>query len=561
MASEPKVMVMWGANAAHTGGSFNKVDRYDMNRCLANGMKMIVIDPKDIEIWPEKHMRASDCDYWLRPRPNSDGILAMGFIKVIVDEGLYDEDYIRDWTIGFDKIVAETKKYTLEDVERLTWVPKQDIVEAARLIATEWPCAIANGNGLEGNVSAFQALRAICILRGIIGSVNTPKGAFCELDCADYRRTGSFMIGEMKDVFKDYPRIPKRTIGGIESGMAARFGYVPVQSLVRALLEGEPYTPKVGIGFVNNPLLTYPDSRAVEEAFKKFELLVFSELFPTATTRVCDIVLPAAFMHEHDTLAYWPAWHGGMRANVELVPPPGEAWSDMKFINELAKRVGLEKYFPWENEEQILDYMLEPSGLTWKQMRDEVHFVGEKWLYDPDKVIGYNTPSGKVELECETLTKYFADTVPTFEKLAKPLQGIFDMTADYPLIFTNYKSEIFMASGYRSVERLLKKSLPPTAYLSPETANEFGIEEGDWIWIETYRGRMKQQARLQEGIHPKVVNVEFGWGDWIYPDSNMNLITDYRKPWDYESGSVTIRGYACKIYKAAEEEDGNGHDA
>jgi len=553
MEGEPKSMVIWGSNPAHTGGTFNMIGRYDMNRCITNGMKVIIIDPKNIELWPEKGMHASDCDYWLRARPNSDGVLAMGLNKVIIEEGLYDKKYIDEWTLGFDDIVQECKTFTLDEVADLTWVPKEQIIEVARVIAGNAPSVIATGNALEGSVSSFQTLRAINVIRGLTANVNTPTAGFCEIECAEYKRTGSFMIGDIKDILRKYPRSPERTIGGFETGMAARFGYVPTQTLIRALLEENPYLPKVGIGFVNNPLLTYPDSRATAEAFKKFDLLVYSELFPTATTNISDIVLPAAMMHEHDTVAYWPAWHGGIRANVRLVDPPGEAWSDMKFINELAKRVGLNDYF-WDHEEQILDYMCEPLGLTWKQFRDEVHYVRGKWKYDPERIVGYGTPSGKVELRCDTLKKYGADPVPRFKHVKAPLQGLFDITEEYPLIMTNYKSEIMMLSGYRCVERLMKKSLPPTTYLSPETAKEYGIEEGDWIWIETYRGRMKQQARLQEGTHPKVVNVEFGWGDWVYPEANQNIITDYRKPWDNDTGSCTIRGYACKIYKVKEEE-------
>jgi len=451
------------------------------------------------------------------------------------------------------KLRKKYSTFTLDEVETLTWVPKKQIVDAARLIATNPPCVIGTGNALEGSVAAFQTLRAICILRGITSNVNTPRGGLCELRCANYKRPGSFMIGDLKERLKTYPRSKERTIAGFETGMAARFGYVPTQALVRALLEEEPYLPKVGICYVNNPLITYPDSKATEEAFKKFELLVVSELFHTATTKVADIVLPAAFLHEHDTVAFWPAWFAGVRANAKLVDPPGEAWSDTKFINELAKRVGLSEYF-WENEEQIMDYMVEPLGLTWKKFRDEVHHIDGQWMYDPQKVSGYSTHSGKVELVCEDLKKYNVNPVPRFKELKRPLEGLFDMTKEYPLIMTNYKSEVMMLSGYRNIDRLMKKSLPPTTYLHPDTAREYGIAENDWIWIETYRGRMKQQVRIQENVHPKVVNVEFGWGDWIYEDSNQNILTDYRKPWDGDTGSVAIRGYACKIYKVRKKE-------
>lgn len=554
MDGNPKVIVIWGGNLAHTGGTFSNIGRYDLNRLLMGGdTKLIVIDPKDIEIWPEKGMHASDADIWIRPRPNSDGVLAMGMIKVIIEEGLYNEEYIKDWTIGFDEICREIETFTLDDVEELTWVPKQAIQEAARIYATNKPGVIGTGNALEGNVAAFQTARAICAIRGITGNVNTPDGGHIDLEPPSYYPPGRFMLGDLKGRLKEFPRSPERTIGGGVFQLASRFGYVPTQALVKALLEEDPYLPKVGLALVTNPLLTYPDSKATEKAFKKFELLVVSELFHTSTTRIADIVLPAAFMHEHDTLAYWPAWFAGVRANRKLVDPPGEAWPDIKIFNELAKKVGLGQYF-WESEEEAMDYMVKPLGLTWEKFRDDVKYLPGKSKYDPNKVIGYATPSGKVELYCETLKKSGVEPIPHFEEVKKPLFGRFDINEEFPLMMTDYKSELFMLSGYRNIDLLRKKSLPPTTYMNPETAKEYGLKDGDWIYIETYMGKIRQRLSTQAGMHPKVVNVEFGWGDWGYEDSNMNLLTDYRPPWDYPTGSIAIRGYPCKVYKASEKE-------
>lgn len=553
MANNPKVVIIWGANLAHTGGTFSNIGRYDLNRALVSGdTRLIIIDPKNVEIWPEKGMFASDADYWIRPRPNSDGILAMGFVKVIVEEGLYDEDYIREWTMGFDEVKAEVAKFTLEEVEELTWVPKETIQEVARVYALNKPGVIGSGNALEGSTAAFQTLRAICLMRGLTGNVGTPDAGHVDMEPPSYYPPGRFMMGDLKEKLKELPRSPERTIGGGVFQLASRFGYVPTQALVHALLESDPYMPKVGMAFVTNPLLTYPDSVATEKAFRRFELLVVSELFPTATTNIADIVLPAAFMHEHDTVAYWPAWFANVRANRKLVDPPGQAKSDMWMINELAKRVGLGEYF-WEDVEDSLDYMVRPLGVSWETFRDEIIYIHGKRMYDPDKVAGYGTKSGKVELFCPGLEKAGVDPVPRFESLKHPLKDRFDLSAEFPLMMTNYKSEIFMLSGYRNLKRLSNKSLPPTVYMHPDTAQEYGLAEGDWIWVETYMGRIKQQLALQDGVHPKVVNVEFGWGDWGYEDANMNIITDYRAPWDYPTGSVAIRGYACKVYKAESE--------
>lgn len=555
--SNPKLLVLWGTNLAHTGGTFQGVERSKFNEALVSGnTRLVVIDPKDIEIWPEKGMRASHADHWLKPRPQSDGILAMGLIKVIIDEKLYDQKYIDEWTVGFEEVRREVATFTLDDVEQLTWIPKETIQEVGRLIGTSKPGMVLTGNSLEGNIQAFQTQRALAILRGITASVNTPDGGFMAIKPGRYYPPGSFMMSDLKEKLKEYPRTRDNTIGGHDFSLASKFGYVPTQALVDALLTGKPFMPKVGLTFVNNPLLTYADSRATEAAFRKFELLVVAELFHTATTRIADIVLPAAILSEHESIAYWPAWGGTVRAHPKVVDPPGEAWSDMKIINELAKRVGLGEYF-WENEEMALDYMLKPMGLTWQQFRDDVKYEHGRNAYDPEKVTGYSTPSGKVELYCEKLAKYNVAPLPLFKDLIEALMGNCEITEEYPFVLTNYKSEVFMLSGYRGVKELRKKSMPPTTIMSPEAAKKLGLQTGDWIYIETPKGRIRQKLSIQEGGHPKIVNVEFGWGDYGYADANNNLLTSYERPWDVATGCVTLRGLACKVYKAppAEEEE------
>ena len=128
-------------------------------------------------------------------------------------------------------------------------------------------------------------------------------------------------------------------------------------------------------------------------------------------------------------------------------------------INELAKRVGLREYF-WEDVNDALDYMVKPLGLTWEKFRDEVIYIHGTSLYDPEKVAGFKTRSGKVELVVPSLEKVGVDSLPSFAKLKGPLTGKFDCSDEYPLMMTNYKSEIFMLSGYRNVDLLVNKSLP-----------------------------------------------------------------------------------------------------
>jgi anaerobic selenocysteine-containing dehydrogenase len=120
------------------------------------------------------------------------------------------------------------------------------------------------------------------------------------------------------------------------------------------------------------------------EAFKKVEFLVVSEIFPTPTSEIADLVLPAAWGAEHNSLGYWPGWHDEMRAYPKIVEPPGEAKADAWWVNELAKRLGLEQYF-WKNEEDSFDEFLAPSGITWKEFVDIRSLNNKKEYKKPEE--------------------------------------------------------------------------------------------------------------------------------------------------------------------------------
>ena len=120
--------------------------------------------------------------------------------------------------------------------------------------------------------------------------------------------------------------------------------------------------PKAAWVILNNPLLTFPDSKETKRAFLKLEHIFVNEIFHTPMTEIADIVLPAAWMMEHDTCSFWPGWLGKIKSSPKIVEPPGEAWSDIKIVNELAKKCGYEKYF-WETEEGGLDEFMKPFGV------------------------------------------------------------------------------------------------------------------------------------------------------------------------------------------------------
>ena len=526
----PSLIVLWGINTIHTSGGMR---RETLAAALDNGAKLVVIDPKKIDM-------AGIADLWLRVRPGSDGALAMGALKTIIEEKLYDQEMVANWTVGFEKLEEHIKCFSLEDVESVTWVPPGQIEEFARLYAQVKPGVIQWGNALDMVKNSFQAGRAIAIMRAITGNLNIP-GSDVFLTPAPFTRPGRFFL------LRKYPRKAERILGD-QFKVAQYSAFIPPHTLIKAILDEKPYTIKAAMFILTNPIVSYPNSRKTYQALMKLDFIVVSDLFMTPTAALADIVLPAAWGMEHEELGYWPGWYEEIRVHPKIVDPPGECWPDTKIINELAKRMGFTDDF-WGNDEEALDMMLEPSGMTYGELKEK-RILHAKREY---KKHNYRTPSGKVEIYSEQLEKMGYSPMP----LWKELNTLPEANEEYPLLFTNGKEEGYMLTSYKHVSTARKIRPDPMVEINPETAEKLGLNEGDWVYIETREGRIKQRLSLNKDIDTRVVIGSFGW--W-FPDeastvygwekANINILTSSGPDYDPATGSTQLRGIPCKVYRA-----------
>lgn len=532
-SSLTRLIVLWGSNPVYTSCY---IRRETIRAALSRKAKLVVINPKKIDL-------VDLADMWIKPRPGSDGALAMGFLKVIVEKKLYDEKFVNQWVAGIGLIEEHVKSYSLEDVERVTWVPKKDIEAFVRLYASVRPGIIPPGNALDHSIHSLQTWRAINIMRALVGNIDIPGGEVF-IEPASYTRAGRFML------LSKNPRTEK-TIGS-QYKLAMRGVCVPTQVLAKAILEQKPYPIKAAIFILTNPLLSYPNASETHEALRKLEFMVLSDIFMTPTAAIADIVLPAAHGMEYDSIGYWPAEEGEIRAYPKLVDPPGDAWSDMKWINELAKKMGLKEHF-WENENEALDVMLKPAGLSYDEFKSKRIIKGEP-RYKKHEESGFKTPSGKVEIYSKQLEELGYSPMPLFEEVSK---FRFDISTEFPLLMTNAKESTYYLSGYRQVKFLRNITPEPVVELNPETAKMLGLKEGEWVYIETKNGRIKQKLAFDSDLDPRVVFVAFGW---YFPEqesnllewnkSNINVLTDNDTPYESAIGSVALRGIPCRVYKA-----------
>ena len=524
----PGLIAVWGANIVQTEGPHA---REWLKASLKAGAKLIVIDPKRIDV-------AKKADLWIRPRPGSDGALAMGLIKVIIDEGLYDKDFVASSVLGFDRLQAEVETFTLDDVTEVTWVPRAQIEQFARMLVEFKPALIRMGNVFSHGVNSLQAARAICILSAITGRENIP-GWDLSSKAAKWTRPGRLML------LSSFPRKAERSLGG-KFKWAMMTAYIPYQSLTRGMLEGKL---KAAFFILSNPLSSYPDARETHDALMKLDTLIVSELFMTPTAAMADFVLPAATSGEHDTMGYWG---GPLRAFPKLVDPPGEAWSDVKIIIELAKRLGLGSYFP-DGEKEVADLVLEPSGLSWDEFKDKRILGATSKQKDPED-ISIGTPSGKIEIVSEQMTQFDSSSMPLWEELSRYNAG--DVSDEFPLLLTTRLEEAYKLTGFRQLESGIKRKPEPTLEMNPDTAEALGLEEGEWVNIETRNGGIRQKLDLDEDLDPKVVYASFGW--WFpeepgnlfeWDKSNVNILFDTKKE-EPATGTVEVRGIPCRVSRA-----------
>jgi anaerobic selenocysteine-containing dehydrogenase len=328
---------------------------------------------------------------------------------------------------------------------------------------------------------------------------------------------------------------------------------VPLQVATAALLDDRPYAIKALYLQGTNPLVSYPDSQAVREALERVAFLAVAEVFQTPTAAMADIVLPAATGFEFNDIGHYGLPHGFLLARPKLVDPPGFAWSDMRILNELGKKLGLAEFF-WDDEAEMLDHLLSPSGLGYQAFVDRGVLRG-KASFRSYRDKGFKTPSGKVELFSSVLEKMGLDPLPSF---VDPIDATNHLSPEYPFVLTSAKNPVFFHSTNRQIDSLRRISPDPVVEISSETAHELGICDADWVWIRTSGGKIRQRARVNPRMDPRVVCAEYGWwfpeqdeqGLFGWNRSNLNVLTTNTPPYDPLVASVNLRCIPCALERA-----------
>jgi anaerobic selenocysteine-containing dehydrogenase len=524
-----RCIILWGHNPTNS----NPVLAESILRAKDKGATLIVIDPRRVPL-------AKMADIHVQPRPGTDCALILGLINIIVSRGLYDEEFVDRWTFGFDRLAKHVKLYTPSYVEKITWVPADMIEKVAQAYATTKPACIVQGtNALDQHPAGIQNSRGVAILQAITGNIDVPGGfirapRLRENPIEMPTKPEEAAIGQ-----KEYPVF--------YSVFGREFGEGQAMLLCDNLLTGEPYPIKMMIISGSNPLLTWPDSQKIKQAFQKLNFLVVMDQFMSQTAKMADIVLPAATFLERTELSdYYSLWGLPYVMLRKKVVDYEECWPDLKFWFELAQRLGYAQYFPWKTIEEVLDYILEPSGLTVKKLTEEtpqgVTYGSVKYKEKEYEFEGFRTPSGKVELYSETLAGLGYPPMPTFEEPPESPVSNPGLAEEYPLVLTTGARILeFCHSQHRNIPRLCQKSPEPLAEINLATATKYGIADGDMVRVSTKRGSIEIKTIVSENIMPDVICISHGWDE-----ANVNILTS-QEPADPIIGYPALKALLCRV--------------
>jgi anaerobic selenocysteine-containing dehydrogenase len=442
----------------------------------------------------------------------------------IISQNLYDKEFVDKWVFGFEEFKARVAKYDLDTVSKITWIPKEQIIAAAEMYAKAKPAAIQWGIPIDANPEGVVVSQAITSLWCLTGNIDNPGGnviAKSSHGVTSYPYTQD----EMKSLYGEelFKTLSEKRIGAWKYPMIKNFRAWASEDVCLDQLEtGKPYKIHGAWIQTNNVLSSAQDTRRHYEALKNLDFIVVVDTFHNPTSQaLADIVLPAATYAEKDSIRTWWAPLCAMPKAVQV----GECKSDWEINFELAKR--LNPKFKFKTLKDMFDDRFGKAGLTfdgvvkdggWKWAPDDdpsqPYYRYERGLLRADHKPGFNTPTGKIELYSKRLEEWGLDPLPYYQEAEESPISTPELWKEYPVIINSgRRSSVLFHSEHRMIPWLREIDPYPSAEMHPETAKAAGVQDGDWIYIENKRGRVKFKAKVTPTVLPHVVSCAHNW--WL----------------------------------------------
>jgi anaerobic selenocysteine-containing dehydrogenase len=519
----PKLIVNWGANCENSGVSNGQP--FAILNALQSGTRLI-------DIRPLMDPLGSKADIWLPIRPGTDGALALAILNVLINEKLYDAEFVDNWCYGFDKLAAHVQLNTPEWAGKITGLPVDKIRLVARQIGTIKPSFIKIGNGVgDQTTDGTATVSAICLISAITGNLDVPGGQL------PLPQVGPPLI-RINEISRLNEKAPPDLVDKLVAPEASRWyqkmglmPHGPTSAYYKALmsiLTRQPYPLRVLNASCSNPLSATRNPKKIAEALKKLDFMFVADIFHASHVDYADIVLPACTGYEHSHQIGIKNLKEGTWVGIynKVVDPPGEARSDWQIYLDLAVRMGYGEYF-WQGDmDACLREQLAPSGITLEELRASPRgiFIKRTEAVPQQQYRRYtqlfkDLPHGKVQCYNEFLGgKENCDGtgrlayLPVYQGPPEGIAETPDLAKEYPLVISDVHAHRFSQHSYLHNIPYLRQQQPyPWIKINPAAAKKYGIADGDWVRVESKHGWCKFKAEYFEGISPEVLMTRRGW--------------------------------------------------
>ncbi len=477
---------------SHLGENLHNSQVQTFTRALDNGASVITVDPRF-------SVAASKSRYWLPIKPGTDMALLLAWSNLLINEGLYDRDYVARYCSGFDELARHVQPYNPEWAYLETGIEPATIRETARIMAASAPATLVHpGRHVTWYGDDTQRCRMIAILNALLGSWGRPGGFYAQ----EKVKLPPFPVPKPPKPARDWKAIVQGDYPLVGTGISNK--------LVEHSI-GEDAFIKGWFVYATNLPLTLPGAtEQIKAAAESLELMVVVDTMPAEITGYADVVLPeCTYLERYDELRNKPERTPTLALRMPAFEPRHETRPAWWMARELAGKLGLGRYFPWEDYASVLDWQLQQVGSSLEEMQriGVKRFPRSTPLYFTDgEPVRFETPSGKIELWSSLLAETGQDPLPRYTPPDRPPQGFYHL---------NYGRAPAHTFGRTINNPQLFELMPEnTVWVHPRAAAVHGLASGDYVRLENPEGRRSNpiRVRVTERIRPDSVFMVHGFG-------------------------------------------------
>ena len=518
-----RYMVSFGHNLYE---GIEVAETHELMTAQEKGAKMVSFDPR-LSVFSSK------ADEWHALKPGGDLPVLMAMCHVMINEKLYDADFVARYTTGFDQLAEAVQETTPEWAQKQADVPADVIVRVTREMAACAPHAIVSpGHRATFSQEEIDMRRMIFTLNVLLGNIEREGGLYQKKAAATYNKLAGEKVAPV--LAKPDVKLPKPTAQRIDL-VAPQFKYIAagggvVQSIIDAVLNQTPYPVKGWIMSRHNPFQTVTCRPDLVKTVEQLDLVVSCDVYLSESAAYADYLLPeCTYLERDEEVSDMSGLNPAYALRQQVVEPIGDARPSWQIWKELAVQLGLGQFYPWQDMQTRQLYQLNGDHALSAELREKGY---REWgvpllLREPEAVrqfverypgavavdsdgtygeqLRFKSPSGKIELYSEELETL----LPGY---GIPRARNFALKGDSELYFIQGKVAVHTNGATQYVPLLSELMWDNAVWIHPQTAREKGIKSGDDIWLENATGKEKGKALVTAGIRPDTLFVYMGFG-------------------------------------------------